>query len=150
MKLYEKETAVLIKNRAYQIMTEHAKGTFPFESCGILTGNKQSKTINSIRMIRNDLMIIDSSDHFRMDPLELFKVERICENEGHDILGFYHSHPCAQAVPSDEDIEYMLPGMIYVILSVTANGCVDVRGYIKEQVDDTVCEISLAREVAVY
>lgn len=33
----------------------------------------------------------------------------------YDVVGFYHSHPSGGCVPSSTDVEFALPGYIYVI-----------------------------------
>lgn len=67
--------------------------------------------------------------HFEADPLFLYQVEREIEGSGLEIVGFYHSHPDYEAVPSREDAENMVPGLVYVIISVTGEGVVDIRNY---------------------
>lgn len=67
--------------------------------------------------------------HFEADPLFLYQVEREIEGCGLEIVGFYHSHPDYEAIPSREDAKNMVPGLVYVIVSVTREGVADIRSY---------------------
>ena len=69
-----------------------------------------------------------SGIYFQVDPLELYRSEKLAEEKGYDVAGFYHSHPDCAAIPSTEDLEHMIPGMIYVIVSITRND----SGFIEE------------------
>ena len=69
--------------------------------------------------------------HFEMDPMFLYQVEREIERSGLEIVGFYHSHPDCKAVPSEQDLHYMIPGLVYAILSVTKDGVADIQYFQK-------------------
>ena len=46
------------------------------------------------------------------------RAEQALEAQGHDIIGYYHSHPDHTAQYSEYDKEHALPNMSYLILSV--------------------------------
>ena len=110
-----------------------AKAAYPGECCGILLGktaaNSDEIEILETREAPNQIQGVQKSAHFRVDPLFLYQVEREIEGSEVEVIGFYHSHPDCAAVPSDEDYENMVPGLIYVILSVTKDGVKDIRSY---------------------
>ena len=114
-----------------------AKVAYPGECCGILLGKSTENSENGeieileTREAHNQVQGAQKSAHFTIDPLFLYQVEREIEGVGLEVVGFYHSHPDCAAVPSDEDYEKMLPGLVYVILSVTKYGVKDIRSYEK-------------------
>lgn len=118
-------------------MESAAKKAYPCECCGILVGKKSEKgeiEVTEIREASNQIQGGQEATHFRIDPLNLYYIERELESSNLEIVGFYHSHPDCKAILSDEDRKYMVPGLIYTILSVTANGVVDVKSYTRDRV----------------
>lgn len=115
-------------------MTLAAIAAYPGECCGILLGKTSESgevEILETREAHNQIQGAQKSAHFRVDPLFLYQVEREIEGSGIEVIGFYHSHPDCAAVPSDEDYENMVPGLVYVILSITKDGVKDTRSYEK-------------------
>lgn len=114
------------------LMESAAKKAYPGECCGILVGKKSEKgeiEVTEIREATNQIQGDQQATHFSIAPLSLYNIERELDSRGLEIVGFYHSHPDCKAILSDEDRKYMVPGLVYVILSVTANGVVDVKSY---------------------
>ena len=118
-------------------MTLSAQNAYPGECCGILLGKSAEKSesgkieILEAREAPNQVQGAQKAAHFSIDPLFVYQVEQEIEGVGLEVVGFYHSHPDCAAVPSDEDYEKMVPGLVYVILSVTKYGVKDVRSYKK-------------------
>jgi len=46
------------------------------------------------------------------------------------VMGFYHSHPDAPAVPSEFDREHAWPGYCYVIVSVRQGVPLEMRNWL--------------------
>ena len=116
-------------------MESAAKKAYPCECCGILVGKKSERgeiEVTEIREASNQIQGGEEATHFSIDPLFLYNIERELESRGLEIVGFYHSHPNCKAILSDEDIKYMVPGIVYTILSVTAHGVVDVKSYTRD------------------
>ena len=115
-----------------QRIAEKARQSYPHECCGILLGKTTPDgkfEVMEIRALPNRIQGEGRRTHFEADPLFLYQVEREIEGSGLEIVGFYHSHPDYEAVPSREDAENMVPGLVYVIISVTGEGVVDIRSY---------------------
>jgi proteasome lid subunit RPN8/RPN11 len=53
-----------------------------------------------------------------MDPKDFVGVEKQADDEGLNVIGFYHSHPDWPAVPSQTDIMWAWEGSYYLIVSV--------------------------------
>ena len=112
-----------------------AKKAYPSECCGILVGKKSEKgeiEVTDIREASNQIQGGEEASHFSIDPLFLYNTERELESRGLEIVGFYHSHPDCKAILSAEDIKYMVPGLIYTIMSVTVQGVEDVKSYTRD------------------
>ena len=115
-----------------QCIAEEARQSYPHECCGILLGKNTPDgkfEVMEIRALPNRIQGEGRGMHFEADPLFLYQVEREIEGSGLEIVGFYHSHPDYEAIPSREDVENMVPGLVYVIISVTGEGVVDIRNY---------------------
>ncbi|HEV7466872.1 MAG TPA: Mov34/MPN/PAD-1 family protein, partial [Candidatus Dormibacteraeota bacterium] len=57
------------------------------------------------------------------------RAERGAREAGLEVLGFWHSHPDHPAVPSRLDTERAWAEYLYVIVSSSAGGTGDVRGW---------------------
>ena len=111
-------------------MTLAAMQAYPHECCGILIGkNGDTVTISETREATNQIQGERTKQHFEIDPMFLYQVERELEGSGQEIVGFYHSHPDCKAIPSDEDFKNMIPGLVYIIVSVTKDGVADLKMY---------------------
>ena len=68
-------------------------------------------------------------NRFLIGPMEMLRGERHARGLGLDVVGIYHSHPNAPAVPSGFDLEHAWPVYSYVIVSVTAEGAGALRSW---------------------
>lgn len=99
----------------------HGGRDYPHECCGFLIGTAQGETVFVSRAIPAQNTRDDSPrNRFEIDPGELVKVDRAARADGLGVVGFYHSHPDAPAVPSNYDREHAWPGYCYIIVSVVA------------------------------
>ena len=104
-----------------------AQQAYPQECCGILIGKLgDTITICDIREATNQTAKEQNKRHFEIDSLFLYQVEQEIEGTDLEIVGFYHSHPDCKAIPSKQDLEHMIPGLVYAILSVTKDGVGDM------------------------
>jgi proteasome lid subunit RPN8/RPN11 len=105
-----------------------AQKAYPQECCGILIGKIDGAiTVCDIREATNQATGEQIQRHFEIDPLFLYQVEREIEGSDLEIVGFYHSHPDCKAILSEQDRRHMIPGLVYVILSVTKDGVADIQ-----------------------
>jgi len=100
----------------------HAEAGYPHEVVGILAGKRATGELNKVLPLINERA--DSAhNRYKVSGLALMRAEQSLEAEGHDILGYYHSHPDHPSQYSDYDRDHALPNMSYVIVSVL-NGTV--------------------------
>jgi proteasome lid subunit RPN8/RPN11 len=109
----------------------HAWATRPDECCGLLVGPRDDGAVHDAIPTTNQT---PSPTGYRIDPAEHFAAIRAARAEGRRIVGAYHSHPGAPAVPSRRDLdEAWFPDFLYVIVSVTRAGeagdATDIRAY---------------------
>lgn len=150
-------------------MKEHAGETYPRECCGLLFGMVTEDGAYVIRdTVRMENRISDACEkrtdiapedaagirpedavadirntRYGMDPLELYGHEKKQREAGNTVLGFYHSHPDHPSIPSDEDIREMVPGMLYIILSVPEGKPTRLRGWKQDAVAGPVRELRI-------
>ena len=96
----------------------HALNNDPNESCGILQGKGTMTTaFHKLKNIHEA-----PQNRYTIDPIELMKTEKICDDMDESIIGFMHSHTHTQAYPSETDVKNALTSgyldQIYVIVSL--------------------------------
>lgn len=109
-------------------LNSHAAEGYPHEVVGILAGDRSSGRVATIRPLRNERS--DSArNRYKVSGLVLMREEQALEAEGHDILGYYHSHPDHPAKYSDFDRDHALPNLSYVIVSVLEGETADLQSW---------------------
>ena len=117
--------------KASKQMDLAANRAYPDECCGILLGKVDENAekgyveVLEAREATNQIQGGRKATHFAMDPLFLYQVEHEIEGSGLEVIGFFHSHPDCKAIFSEEDIKYMIPGLVYIVLSVTKEGVIE-------------------------
>ena len=90
---------------------------YPAECCGILAGHAgELKEVLQIVPLPNRRT--DNPHRYLIAPDDLRRVEVELRHEGHEVLGYYHSHPDHPAVPSAFDTEHAWPWYSYIIVPV--------------------------------
>jgi proteasome lid subunit RPN8/RPN11 len=144
-----------------QDMIAHARELAPHECCGILSGHPQ--TVVECYRITNILADMSKQELARFDGAKLSDLQRLSPEERADIafqmdaremamaqrdirskeltlLGFYHSHTCSPARPSQTDItiamefesyrtKLNLPEPLHLIVSLEQADRPDIRAY---------------------
>jgi proteasome lid subunit RPN8/RPN11 len=89
----------------------------PREACGFLLGTTQDARIE-VRVVQLSTNLSASEDHFELDPAKIVAAEREARAHGLELVGFWHSHPRAEAVPSADDARGTWPGHACVIVGL--------------------------------
>lgn len=112
-------------------ITEHAERDYPYECGGMLIGRFEGaeKTVTETFSLKNERE--DEARHNRVLilPKDVMRAERYARENNLDVVGYYHSHPDAPAVPSQYDLDHALPVWSYVIASVLKGTVADVRSW---------------------
>jgi proteasome lid subunit RPN8/RPN11 len=113
-------------------IARHAEADPSQECCGLMLGTYSAGGTKVVA----DLLPLDNAresearhNRFLIGPAEMLRGERHARSLGLDIVGIYHSHPNAPAVPSQFDLDHAWPVYSYVIVSVTANGAGPLRSW---------------------
>ena len=115
-----------IRRAAVGAMLDHARDALPNECCGFLLGT--TATIEEVTRATN---LTPSPHQYQVDPRDHFAVIRRARQEGRTVVGVYHSHPSAPAVPSASDLEHATYAeYLYVIVSLVGAPVSDeIRAY---------------------
>ena len=80
-------------------MRAAAAAAHPQEACGLLLG--EGKRITEALETRN--VHASPQTHFEIDPQALIDAHRAARSGGPQVLGYFHSHPAGEPVPSATD-----------------------------------------------
>lgn len=93
----------------------HAVACRPEEACGVLAGDGNGLVRRVYPMENAE----HSETFYLMDSQEQFRVFDEIEEEGLELVGIFHSHPCSPAFPSAHDRELAFyPDAAYLIVSL--------------------------------
>ena len=109
----------------------HVESDRTEECCGLMLGTFADgvKTVAALFPIDNAREDAARHNRFLIGPIEMLRGERHARSLGLDIVGIYHSHPNAPAVPSQFDLDHAWPVYSYVIVAVTAAGAGALRSW---------------------
>ena len=109
-----------LSQQLYDELRAHGEETYPHECCGIMLGKSSEDGLHVVSLIRAGNTRTDSAhNRYHIAPQELIKAQREGRKTGHDIVGFYHSHPDHPAQWSPTDFaEAHWFGCSYVITAV--------------------------------
>jgi proteasome lid subunit RPN8/RPN11 len=122
---------VRITRAAMAAVEAHAAEGYPMEVCGMLVAERGSKTVSRALRVRN--LVQDRRDRYEMDPRDQIRVQRECDRDGLEVLGYYHSHPDHPARASETDARRSWAGPVYLIVSCAAGRVVDANAFVAER-----------------
>lgn len=105
---------------------------YPEECCGIIFGrlaDGQAKYAECLEPIANSFDAEEKYHRFLITPEAMMQAELKARESHMDIVGFYHSHPDQEAVPSQYDQEHALPVYSYMIVSVVQGKAAAVKSW---------------------
>lgn len=103
---------------------------YPDECCGFIVGKMEGsgeKTAEEIRRVVNASG--ERYHRFEIPAEEMMRAERETRRRKKDIIGFYHSHPDCEAVPSEFDRAHAMAVYSYMITSVQKQNAKDIRSW---------------------
>jgi proteasome lid subunit RPN8/RPN11 len=129
--------ALFIPAEFADLMRTHVQRCIPEEACGILGGT--GNLVVSVLPVTNEL---HSPVKFRMAPEEQLKAFLWLEQNGLDMVGYYHSHPAGPNHLSETDLmHFFYPGVVLVLL-YPENSTWQIKGFIINV--NTIKEINIA------
>ena len=119
-------------------MIAHAKEDAPNECCGIIAG-EDGRAAKLFRATNAEA----SPYRYNVEPRDLFRIFRECEENGWSFLAIYHSHTASEAYPSPTDVRLATwPEAYYVLVSLKDAGKPVVRAF--RILDGAISEEELA------
>ncbi len=119
---------IAITNEHLEAIKAHAEADYPHECGGLLLGHldaENDKTVVETLPMENTAEVETRHDRVLIDPRALMLADRKAREKGLDVIGYYHSHPDDEAVPSQFDLDHALPVWSYIIVSVRDKKAVD-------------------------
>ncbi len=106
-------------------MIAHAREDSPNECCGIIAG-KEGRATKLFRAKNAEA----SPYRYNVEPKDLFRIFRECDENGWSFLAIYHSHTASEAFPSPTDVRLAFwPEAYYVLVSLQNAGKPTVRAF---------------------
>lgn len=109
---------LVLPDAARAELTRSLEAAYPREGCGLLLGGLRApdRVVEEVRPAANRWEGRD--DRYLVDPETLRRAVDDEAGGGPRVLGFYHSHPDAEPVPSATDREMAWPWYLYLIVPV--------------------------------
>jgi proteasome lid subunit RPN8/RPN11 len=107
-------------------MIAHARREAPIECCGVL-GGRDGRVLKLYQATNAE----HSRYCYNIEPQDLFRIHRECEENGWQFLAIYHSHPDSAAYPSPTDVHLaaLWPESLYFIVSLLSPENPEVRAF---------------------
>lgn len=103
----------------HQQVTQHAASDAPNEACGVLIGHIDQGVARTVQAMPIENIAINARNAYRMDDKRLAQIIGGLEKTGMELVGFYHSHPDGEPVPSPSDIRLAAyPDIPYLIIGL--------------------------------
>lgn len=117
--------------RLLETILQHAGETYPSEGCGALIGRvAQDGRRRPLRAIPlTNVAAENPRRRYRIAPEDLIRLHKDARADGLEVLGYYHSHPDAEPVPSEYDRATAWPWYVYVIVRVAGGRACGVMAW---------------------
>ncbi len=114
-----------LEKRFLDDMVAHAREDLPNEACGIIAG-KDDRALKLFRARNAEA----SPYRYSVDPQDLFRIFKECEENGWEFLAIYHSHVASEAYPSPTDVRLAFwPEAHYLLVSLEDPNAPAVRAF---------------------
>ncbi len=112
--------AIILTSSQRESITQEGETAYPNECCGFLLGalDGDHRRVREVVPVDNARESEAKRNRFLITPEDFMKTEKRARSAGLDVIGFFHSHPDAEARPSAFDTEHAWPWYSYVIVSV--------------------------------
>jgi proteasome lid subunit RPN8/RPN11 len=102
----------------------HGSETYPHECCGALLGrDSENESPDAVREVLGLFPLINRRDdsprnRFSVSAEDVLEADKAAQQQGLEVIGWYHSHPDHPARPSQYDRDHAWPWYSYIIVSV--------------------------------
>lgn len=124
---------IVLNQQQRDEIARHSEREYPHECCGLLFGTfaagGSAKLVSIVYPVANARADEARATRSLITPEEYLRGDRAARDRGLEVIGNYHSHPDAPAVPSAYDLAHAWPVWSYIIVSVRAGASVDLRSW---------------------
>ncbi len=110
----------------------HGEAAYPAECCGALVGRLDGTAKEVVWLEPAVNRRTDDPHRYLIAPDDLRQLEARARAAGHEILGYYHSHPDHPARPSAFDAEHAWPWYSYLIVRIDRGRSADLASWVLE------------------
>ena len=113
---------ITISAALQQDIFRQLEAAYPNEGGGFLLGEASASATALIEAlpVQNQFAAGEQWHRYAMSPLDWARLEDEAEGRGLSLVGYYHSHPNARAIPSVFDRDHALPNFVYLITAVAS------------------------------
>ncbi len=123
-------TRVVLEGACLARIRDHLQASYPEEACGALLGHVTGDRVEVLRAISTaNALDAERSRRYLIGPDDVLELERHAENDGLQVVGYYHSHPDAPPEPSDFDRDHAWPWYAHLIASVDDGQLTRIRAW---------------------
>jgi proteasome lid subunit RPN8/RPN11 len=122
----------VVLDRALQSrIIQQLEGNYPNEGGGFLLGSVAGGAVHITETtgIQNVFAEEEQFHRYAMTPQDWMRLEDAADARGLALVGYYHSHPNAPAIPSIYDRDHALPNFTYLITSVREAKVAEMRAW---------------------
>ncbi|MCH8685591.1 M67 family metallopeptidase [Pedomonas mirosovicensis] len=119
----EKLAAVALSPAQRQAILAEAVAAGTRECCGLLVGRRDGDLARVIAVVPARNVAREPERFFEIDPRLLIATHRAAREAGETILGWYHSHPRGDVLPSECDAAHAVEaGKVWLVVAGGAIG----------------------------
>jgi proteasome lid subunit RPN8/RPN11 len=119
--------ACVIAAPVVESIRTHAAAEYPKESCGLLVGRDLPDGRIVTRAVAAGNVDAAAERRFTIAPEDFLAADRAARAAGLEVVGFYHSHPDAEARPSPSDLAEAWRHYSYLIVAVRDGRALEQR-----------------------
>ncbi len=123
--------SIHIQKALWARIFEQMQAAYPNEGGGFLLGQVKGDAvyIQDVVAVANVFPQEEQYHRYAMTPQDWMRLEDEADARELALVGYYHSHPNAPAIPSDYDRDHAWPNFIYLITSVQDGRAVEMRAW---------------------
>ena|SRR3990172_479121 len=123
--------ALILNKDHFDFIKREGERSFPNECCGFMLGKVyENKEVIKLLPAENEREDSEQYHRFLITPEAYMQSDKYARANNLDIIGFYHSHPNAEARPSEYDREHGWPWYSYAIVSVKAKKAGEMTAWV--------------------
>lgn len=122
---------VILDTKLQKTVFDQMEASYPNEGGGFLLGtiNDGLVRVQDVIEVENVFDTEEQYHRYAMTPQNWSEMEDEADERGLTLIGYYHSHPDAPAIPSEYDRAHALPNFTYLITSVQSQKAVEMTAW---------------------